>query len=303
MQVALSLQNPATIRAYFEKIVELRKTGDEYPVSLDDVWALAYSRKDAALRALGEIFVKGLDYQIFHQNVGNSARGRKQDIYKLSVSCLEYLVARKVRPVFEVYREVFHKAHETLTKVKEVVKPAIQELQRQLFLKDQEIAHLNKLIDLKDGRIKDAREMIEIHRIQGDKWYQYQQDTQSMATYYRDLYRQETEISKMLREKVMSLDAAKPASEAPAAGSALPELTTATKINRLVRNYIGDGGFDYKAIYNWIYTEMADRYHIAPLKWKIPTGSSRIAEVERRGHIEKMLVVAEHLLLPAQMVA
>ena len=35
--------------------------------------------------------------------------GRPQNIYMLSVPCLEYLIARKVRPVFEVYRQVFHK--------------------------------------------------------------------------------------------------------------------------------------------------------------------------------------------------
>ena len=29
-------------------------------------------------------------------------------VYMLSVSCLEYFIARKVRSVFEVYRSVFH---------------------------------------------------------------------------------------------------------------------------------------------------------------------------------------------------
>ena len=37
--------------------------------------------------------------------------------YMLSTSCLEYFIARKVRPVFEVYRQVFHKA----------VKPQVQD--------------------------------------------------------------------------------------------------------------------------------------------------------------------------------
>lgn len=35
--------------------------------------------------------------------------GRPQNTYMLSVPCLEYLIARRVRPVFEVYRQVFHK--------------------------------------------------------------------------------------------------------------------------------------------------------------------------------------------------
>ena len=29
--------------------------------------------------------------------------------YNISVSCMEFFIARKVRPVFEVYRQVFHK--------------------------------------------------------------------------------------------------------------------------------------------------------------------------------------------------
>ena len=32
--------------------------------------------------------------------------------YWLSVSCLEFFIARKVREVFDVYREVFHAAIE-----------------------------------------------------------------------------------------------------------------------------------------------------------------------------------------------
>ena len=40
---------------------------------------------------------------------GKSVMGRPQNTYMLSVSCLEFFIARKVRPVFEVYRQVFHK--------------------------------------------------------------------------------------------------------------------------------------------------------------------------------------------------
>nr|DAF71380.1 MAG TPA: hypothetical protein [Caudoviricetes sp.] len=40
---------------------------------------------------------------------GFSVMGRPQNTYMLSIPCLEYLIARKVRPVFEVYRQVFHK--------------------------------------------------------------------------------------------------------------------------------------------------------------------------------------------------
>ena len=40
---------------------------------------------------------------------GRNLGGRPQNIYMLSFPCLEFFIARKVRPVFEVYRQVFHK--------------------------------------------------------------------------------------------------------------------------------------------------------------------------------------------------
>ena len=38
----------------------------------------------------------------------NPLGGRPTEKYKLSVPCLEYFIARKVRPVFEVYRRATH---------------------------------------------------------------------------------------------------------------------------------------------------------------------------------------------------
>lgn len=35
-------------------------------------------------------------------------------VFMLSVPCLEFFIARKVRPVFEVYRKVFHKVVDTV---------------------------------------------------------------------------------------------------------------------------------------------------------------------------------------------
>lgn len=123
------------IKAYFIQVLNLSRSKEEFPVNLDEVWPLVYSRRDKAVRALrsGEIFMEGIDYQVFPQNGeksdtfshfggkvqddnkdekskgGFSVMGRPQNTYMLSVPCLEYLIARKVRPVFEVYRQVFHK--------------------------------------------------------------------------------------------------------------------------------------------------------------------------------------------------
>lgn len=123
------------IKAYFIQVLNLSRSKEEFPVNLDEVWPLVYSRRDKAIRALrsGEIFMEGIDYQVFPQNgeksdtfshLGGkvqdddknekpkgsfSVMGRPQNTYMLSIPCLEYLIARKVRPVFEVYRQVFHK--------------------------------------------------------------------------------------------------------------------------------------------------------------------------------------------------
>ena len=119
------------IKAYFIQVLNLSRSKEKFPVNLDEVWALAYKEKGKAVRALrtNELFVEGIDYQVFTQNGqitdgvfaqngkksddaqddGRNVGGRPQNTYMLSVPCLEFFIARKVRPVFEVYRQVFHK--------------------------------------------------------------------------------------------------------------------------------------------------------------------------------------------------
>lgn len=110
----------SVIRNYFQYLLTLSKSGEAYPVNLEDVYYLAYSRKDVALRALtnDEIFMQDVDYQVFPQIRENLFGGRPKDVYKLSIPCLEYFIARKVRPVFEVYRQVFHAVPDVAMKVR-----------------------------------------------------------------------------------------------------------------------------------------------------------------------------------------
>ena len=102
------------LKQYFMGIVELNKSSEEFPINLDDIWPIAYNRKEEAVRALtseGSGFMQDLDYQFFRKNAENykgHTPGRPTMEYYLSVSCAEYLVVRKCRPVFEVYRRVFH---------------------------------------------------------------------------------------------------------------------------------------------------------------------------------------------------
>lgn len=108
------------IKAYFEEVLRLSRDSEEFPVNLDEVWPLVYAEKGKAVRALksNDLFVENVDYKPFAQNgkqVENNGKqdhswgGNNQVTYMLSVPCLEFFIARKVRPVFEVYRQVFHK--------------------------------------------------------------------------------------------------------------------------------------------------------------------------------------------------
>lgn len=121
MILQLTKQSTAQeITAYFEEVLKLLKDSKEFPVNLDEVWPLVYAEKGKAVRALksNELFVEGIDFILLAQNgkqEGNNGKqvnswgGNNQVTYMLSVPCLEFFIARKVRPVFEVYRQVFHK--------------------------------------------------------------------------------------------------------------------------------------------------------------------------------------------------
>ena len=109
------------IKAYFEEVLRMSKDSEEFPVNLDEVWPLVFGRKEEAVRALknDRLFVENIDYQVLRRNAENldsftqrcvkPQAGRPTNIYMLSVPCLEFFIARKLRPVFEVYRQVFHK--------------------------------------------------------------------------------------------------------------------------------------------------------------------------------------------------
>lgn len=105
----LALNGQQQIKDYFDGVLKLYKSGEEFPVNLDDVWPLAYGRKSDAVEALQKNFMQDIDYQVLRQNPQNPNGGRPVDEYHLTIECLEYFIARKVREVFNVYRTVFKK--------------------------------------------------------------------------------------------------------------------------------------------------------------------------------------------------
>lgn len=101
----------AQLKDYFNGLLTIARTQtNDFPVNLEDVWRLVYSEKSKAVRALKRYFLQDVDYQFLAQNGEKSDRGRPVENYYLTLSCLEFFVARKVRAVFDVYRQVFHKA-------------------------------------------------------------------------------------------------------------------------------------------------------------------------------------------------
>ena len=133
------------IKTYFKKVLSLKQSGEEFPVNLELVWPLAYLRKEEAVRALRSVFINNVDYQALRRN---AERGAASPVdYRLSVPCMEFFIARKVRPVFEVYRQVFHNAAEQakpLTAAEQLLENArlLVEQERRLADHDNRIAQL-----------------------------------------------------------------------------------------------------------------------------------------------------------------
>ena len=99
------------LRAYFEFLLKLYRSNEKYPVDLDSVWMVVYSRRDKALASLREIFIEGVDYNLHQEGKVvsfNDLRNGVKVTASLTVECFEYFIARKVRKVFDVYRSVFH---------------------------------------------------------------------------------------------------------------------------------------------------------------------------------------------------
>lgn len=105
------------IRAYFNRVLQLYESNEQFPINLDDVWMLVYSQRSKAIQSLRSNFIENEDYILLSQTVqqkverenADNRGGHNKVNYFLSVSCMEYLIARKVREVFNVYRTVFKK--------------------------------------------------------------------------------------------------------------------------------------------------------------------------------------------------
>jgi len=105
------------ILQYFQKVFELTQSGEEFPVDFDLVYPLVYLNRRDAVAALKRDFIENVDYSpsaCSPQRCNGRFTSESKETFKLTVGCMEHFVARKSKPVFEVYRRVFHKvANET----------------------------------------------------------------------------------------------------------------------------------------------------------------------------------------------
>lgn len=133
---ALTLQSSnEELKAYFEAVCKIvDSNSDEFPITLDEVWPLCYARRDYATDALKKDFIEDVDYTI--TSVKTEVGSTRYE-YRLTTSCFEFFIARKVRPVFEVYRQVFHAARKgELMPPASHNNPQLQFVQTQLYLAD-----------------------------------------------------------------------------------------------------------------------------------------------------------------------
>ena len=134
--------NPSDIERYFRGVLALDQQDKVFSVNLDDVWQLVYSERSKAVRALKANFIENVDFLPIARDGKRSDDGKFAGGgtgYYLTSACLEYFVARKVRPVFEVYRRVFHHA---VAQVQQ--QPSLQEqIQANLTFADWAIKNLN----------------------------------------------------------------------------------------------------------------------------------------------------------------
>lgn len=143
------------IKRYFNAVLELSKYDNEFPINLDEVWMLIYSEKGKAVRALKENFIEGVDYNTFAQNGKTETGGYKVIEYHLTVSCMEFFIARKVRPVFEVYRQVFHKVVKHELSRKELALMVLQaEEEKERLLSENN--HLSETVNLQTEELQKA---------------------------------------------------------------------------------------------------------------------------------------------------
>jgi len=108
------------LQQYFLDVRKRQAEGERFPFDLDELVPSVYTQKVNAIKTLTSKFAQDIDYSTVYPEVKCTAFGTgAQPIkYMLSSAAFEFMVAKKNRAIFEVYRRVFHAAVDTAEKAK-----------------------------------------------------------------------------------------------------------------------------------------------------------------------------------------
>lgn len=104
----LYLDTQENLRQYFEWVKERFDSGEQYPYDLEELVGIAFTQKVDAIRALEKEFTQPIDFSVKSQNPKNSSGGRPSKQYLLAPLTFEFMVARRCKPVFDIYHKIFH---------------------------------------------------------------------------------------------------------------------------------------------------------------------------------------------------
>ena len=96
------------IHSYFNLLYlkVVNNPDNQFCVDLDDIWSIGYSRRRDAVKYLIKSFKEDIDYEEVRQApLQNNLPKFK---YMLTVQCMEHLVVRRNKEIFEIYRRIFH---------------------------------------------------------------------------------------------------------------------------------------------------------------------------------------------------
>lgn len=240
-------------RTYFLAIQKLSQTDEKFPVDIDDVWPLVYSERGKAVTTLKKNFVEGDDYSSFAHLVKREKGATNRTEYHLSLSCLEYFIARKVRPVFEVYRQVFHKVAEQQS--------------------------LPKPLTPTQALLQSVQLMADIEQKQ-------QEQEQKLEYHSQEIENLKQTVDNFMNESHAQLELFK---ELPPSTNEVPKVSLRTQCINAVALYaestrIEGSKPDYQGAWRFFYKQFKDRYHHQPVE-DYNRKQTKLDWLERNGYL------------------
>jgi phage antirepressor YoqD-like protein len=105
---ALPGETTVLLEDYFKAVKERHDGGDAYPYDIDEMVPTVFVSKHKAVEALLRDFTQDIDFTVFTRPGENA--GRPANDYRLTPLTFEFMVARKSKPIFEIYHRIFHVA-------------------------------------------------------------------------------------------------------------------------------------------------------------------------------------------------